>query len=743
METLGTHRATSLWMMLAMALVIACLSACSTAKYIPENEYLLDKVEIKSNDKDFDPSQLEQYVRLRGNSKWFSLFKIPLGIYAMSGRDSTKWVNRTLKRVGEAPVLYDTVQAMVTQRDLLTALQNMGYMNAKVNHSVKVKKKKLKAIYTLEPGRPFVIRNMTYDIQDQNILDILAENDSANLVLHSGSPFTINGLDRERSRISSLLLDRGFYKFHKEFIRFEADTMRGSRLVDVTMHILKYQEHSQMPETEHPRYTIANIDYLCADSTTSHIRQSVLEGSTAIQVGEPYKASAVQRTYNNFSRLSAIRFTNLRFTEREEEGMLDCHVNYGLNKPSTISFQPEGTNTAGDLGAAATLTYQNRNLFHGSELLSVSLRGAFEAITGLEGYQNEDYVEYGAETKILFPRFVAPFLSKDFKREVNASSELSFSYNLQNRPEFHRRVVSAGWRYRWEKPRDKWTFKWDAIDLNYIYMPWISSTFKQQYLDSVSNRNAILRYNYEDLFIIRTGFGLTYNNGLHAIKANVELGGNLLRLAASLMDFNRNRDGQYVLFNIAFAQYVKGDFDYTKVFHLDNQNSFVVHAGLGIAYPYGNSRVLPFEKRYFSGGANSVRGWRVRGLGPGSFKGSHGAIDFINQTGDMKLDLNMEYRAHLFWKLGVALFVDAGNIWTLRAYDEQPGGQFKFSEFWRQLAVGYGMGFRFNFDYFILRFDMGMKAVNPAYKEGDEHYPIAHPKLSRDFTFHFAVGLPF
>ena len=174
------------------------------------------------------------------------------------------------------------------------------------------------------------------------------------------------------------------------------------------------------------------------------------------------------------------------------------------------------------------------------------------------------------------------------------------------------------------------------------------------------------------------------------------------------MNFNKNSNGQYLLFDIAFAQYVKGDFDYTKVVHFDNQNSFVMHAGFGIAYPYGNSRVLPFEKRYFSGGANSVRGWRVRGLGPGKFKGHNGAIDFINQTGDMKIDLNMEYRTHLFWKFNGAFFIDGGNIWTLRAYEEQPGGQFKIDEFYKQIAVAYGFGMRLNFDYFILRFDMGM-----------------------------------
>ena len=395
------------------------------------------------------------------------------------------------------------------------------------------------------------------------------------------------------------------------------------------------------------------------------------------------------------------------------------------------------------MGAAALLTYENRNLFKGSEVLSIQLRAAFEAITGLEGYQNEDYEEYNIETKLMFPRFIAPFLSKSFRRRSNARSELQLSYNLQNRPEFHRRVFTSAWRYHWSEPNHNSTYRFDLLDLNYVYMPWISDKFKNDYLDDDANRNAILRYNYEDLFIMKTGFGVTYNNGVHAFKINVETAGNYLNLFSHVLNSEKNDKKQYTFFNIAYAQYAKADIDYTRLFTFDKRNSLAIHFDFGIAYPYGNSTILPFEKRYFSGGANSVRGWNVRELGPGKFHGTDGRIDFINQTGDMKLDLNLEYRTALFWKFNGAFFIDAGNIWTLRSYAEQPGGQFKFNEFYKQLAASYGLGLRLNLDYFVLRFDMGMKAVNPAYRNKEEHYAIIHPDFSRDFSFHFAVGLPF
>ncbi|SFF94462.1 Outer membrane protein assembly factor BamA [Prevotella sp. KH2C16] len=724
-------------------LLVLLLVACSTSKFIPDKQYFLEKVEIKSDEKGFDAALLEPYIRQKANSKWFSLFKIPLGTYALSGRDTTKWINRTLQKIGEEPVIFDTLQAALTLHDLHTALQNMGYIHSSVNLEKKIKGKKLTAIYTLHPGEPYYIHSIKYDIQDKNIERILQIDNRLGAGLKAGSQFTVDKLDAERSRITGILMDNGYYKFHKDYIHYSADSARNSNDINLTLHLAQYRANDTSLLRDHPQYRIRRIRYRGNDSTGLHLRNSVLEYNTAFREGRAFRSSDLQRTYNNFGRLGAVRYTNINFTEIPDSNLLDCDIQLSMNKPSTISFQPEGTNTAGDLGAAASLTYTNRNIFHGSELLSIELRGAFEAITGLEGYADQDYQEYGIETKLSFPRFVAPFLSKDFRRRSQAVSELSFSWNLQNRPEFHRRVFSAGWRYRWSNPRRHTSYRFDLLDLNYVYMPWISETFKHDYLDSVSNRNAILRYNYEDLFIMKAGFGLTYSDSKNAFRANVETAGNLLGGLAHVVGFKKKENGQYTLFNIAYAQYVKLDLDYTRLLQFDSRNSLAMHAGFGIAYPYGNSDVLPFEKRYFSGGANSVRGWGVRELGPGKFRGTDGRIDFINQTGDMKLDLNLEYRTFLFWKLNGAVFVDAGNIWTLRNYEEQPGGQFKLDEFYKQIAVAYGFGLRLNFGYFILRLDAGMKAINPAYETSREHYVIFHPKFSRDFSFHFAVGLPF
>ena len=702
--------------------ILLLTTACSTGKYVQEGEYILDKVAVVSDQSDYNAAPLSQYVRQKEKPKLFSLFRNPFS---------------------RKPVIYDTLQARLSCQDLMTAMQNEGYMNAGVSLYTETKGKKLKATYLLHPGQPFLIGKVNYDIQDEGILQLLHLDQPANQQIKPGMRFTVETLDNERKRIAGLLSDNGFFRFNKDFIHFAADTIMGRKDIALTLQLRKYKPNNNSPEVDHTRYLIRDVLFQSNDSDRIHLRKQVLLNATAIKEGRPYDASALQRTYNNFARLQAVKYTNIKFAEVPDTNLLDCHIQISTNKPSTISFQPEGTNTAGDLGAAASITYTNRNLFHGSEQLSIEFRGAYEAITGLEGYQDQNYTEFSVETKLVFPRFLAPFLSKSFRRRQTASSEWAVSWNFQNRPEFHRRVFSSAWRYRWSEPKHHLNYRFDLLDLNYVYMPWISSTFKRDYLDNAENRNAILRYNYEDIFIMKAGFTVSYTDGVDAVRANFESAGNLLNGVSKGFGFKTNSQGQHTLFNIAYAQYVKLDFDYTHLFQFDKRNALALHAGLGVAYPYGNSTVLPFEKRYFSGGANSVRGWSVRELGPGKFKGTDGRIDFINQTGDVKLDLNAEYRSSLFWKLQGALFIDAGNIWTLRNYAEQPGGQFKFTEFYKQIAASYGMGLRLNFDYFILRFDMGMKAINPAYESEKEHWSIFHPKLSRDFDFHFAVGLPF
>ena len=544
--------------------ILLLTTACSTGKYVQEGEYILDKVAVVSDQSDYNASPLSQYVRQKEKPKLFSLFRNPFS---------------------RKPVIYDTLQARLSCQDLMTAMQNEGYMNAGVSLYTETKGKKLKATYLLHPGQPFLIGKVNYDIQDEGILQLLHLDQPANQQIKPGMRFTVETLDNERKRISGLLSDNGYFRFNKDFIHFTADTIMGRKDIALTLQLRKYKPNNNSPEVDHTRYLIRDVLFQSNDSDRIHLRKQVLLNATAIKEGRPYDASALQRTYNNFARLQAVKYTNIKFAEVPDTNLLDCHIQISTNKPSTISFQPEGTNTAGDLGAAASITYTNRNLFHGSEQLSIEFRGAYEAITGLEGYQDQNYTEFSVETKLVFPRFLAPFLSKSFRRRQTASSEWAVSWDFQNRPEFHRRVFSSAWRYRWSEPKHHLNYRFDLLDLNYVYMPWISSTFKRDYLDNAENRNAILRYNYEDIFIMKTGFTVSYTDGVDAVRANFESAGNLLNGVSKGFGFKTNSQGQHTLFNIAYAQYVKFDFDYTHLFQFDKRNALALHAGLGVAYP--------------------------------------------------------------------------------------------------------------------------------------------------------------
>ncbi|MBQ8051439.1 MAG: BamA/TamA family outer membrane protein [Bacteroidaceae bacterium] len=736
------------------------LAGCSVSRFIPDGEYLLNDVKIHSTDKTVSTAPLQGYVQQHPNSRWFSAVKVPMAPYLMSGRDTTKRINRFLQRVGQAPVIYDQQKAMRTRENIEAAVRNMGYLQADASLLERKRGFKLNALYDIHPGPRYTVASIDQEVEDPQVRALIDSAASASR-LSLGMPFDLNVLNEERNRINHLLRTHGYYQFNKEFVRFEADTTLGHHEVALSLVVDNYRSNQQAERTPHRQFRVSGVQFSSDTISNNYVRAGVLRVKNAIQPGELFNEQHVQDTYNNLSALGAVMNSSVTMVpDTTDSTQLRALVGVTTNKRHALNAELEGTNTSGDLGAAVVLSYQNRNLFRGSELFNVKLRGAYEAVKGLEGYEddfnhkNQNYIEYSIETSLAFPDFKFPWLSRSFRRQSHATSEISLMYDSQNRPEFHRRVVTAAWRYRWSQKNRQRQHRIDLLDLNYVFMPWISKTFRRDYLDDASSRNAILRYNYEDLFIMKWGYTFSYTSqplsgaigsygtNAYSIRFGAETAGNILYGITSLLGTSKNSLGQYKLFNIAYAQYVKGDFDFAKSFRFSPENSLVVHFGLGVAYPYGNSNILPYEKRYFSGGANSVRGWSVRGLGPGTFRGRDGRIDFINQTGDVKLDMNLEYRAHLFWKIDGAAYIDAGNIWTIRAYDDQPGGQFRFDKFWRQIAVSYGLGLRLNFNYFILRLDSGMKAINPAFT-GDDYYPIIHPDFKRDFALHFAVGLPF
>lgn len=750
------------------------LVGCSVSKFVPEGKYLLDEVHISSDNKEIKSSEMYSYVRQKPNSKWFSLVKLPMYIYCSSGKDSTKWINKILRKMGDAPRIYDARVAEETRMQILGAVQNKGYLGAQVSLEEKIKKNKLDTYYRISSGKPYIISSIDYNVEDYVIRDLLM-NDSIHSRLKVGERFDVNQLEEERNKITQFLLNRGYYRFNKDYITFQADTVNGTYRIDLTMNIGLNNMPNSSETSLHRQYSIRNVNYLMdVDYSPNNganldtmsygginilydkklfLRPGVIDSHNRIVPGKLYSNRDVMSTYSSLSRLGILKYSNIRFVEHLENdsAYLDAFVSLSKNKNKMLSFQVEGTNSAGDLGAAASVTYTHRNLFKGSETFTIKVRGAYEAVTGLEGYANNNYTEYGVESSLDFPEFMFPFLTSDFKKRVNAKSEVSIKYNWQIRPEFERTLASAAWSYRWNSGR-RANHRLDVLDINYIYMPYRSNTFIE-YLNYMDEVNPLLRYSYEDLFIVRLGYTYTYNSAgvttqqtakksSYSIRFNIEESGNLIYGFSKLIHKKPSDGESFRMGNISFAQYVKTDFDFAKNIMIDDRNSLVFHIATGVAIPYGNSKSLPFEKLYFSGGANSVRGWSVRSLGPGRYHGNSGSLDYVNHTGDIKLDLNVEYRTHLFWKLNGAAFIDAGNVWTLKSRYSDDTGQFAFNRFYKEIAVSYGLGVRFDLDFLILRFDGGMKAINPM-ESGADRFPVIRPDFSRDFAFHFAVGYPF
>lgn len=765
--------------------LLLIVQSCSSSRHVPEGSYLLDKVSININDSTgiFDDQEMSTYLRQLPNHKMLWSIKFRLGVYNMSGEDTTKWWNRWARKLGEPPVIYDSLLTDAGKEQLRKAMVNKGYLEAHVDVDTirDNNKNKIQVNYNLIPGDPHIIRSIDYNFSDTIIGNLILQ-DSARFIIKPGEPLDRNILDLQREIITQTLRNKGYYSFAKEYITFNADTTEFSKEVDLTMTLkpVKAQREEEVI-SNYKKYYIRDVIYItnydaakdeniisyqAADTVRyrgltmlfgeeRYLRPSVLYENCFIEAGKEYTQSEVDKTYRALSRLTILKFINIRFIPAgsfQDIGILDAYILLTPGKSQGIELQLEGTNSEGDLGVAASVSYSHRNIGKGSETLTAKLRGAYESLSGnLEGLIHNRYMEYSLDMALNFPKFKAPFLTERFKRRINAVSELNVSMSYQERPEYTRIISTAGWSYKWTYNKNRNRYVLTPIDINYVYLPESTNDF----IDQIAPDNPLLRYSYEDHFIMRTGFTFYHSNkkvetpwlqnaqnNIYTVRANLEFAGNLLFALSNIFEHRSNfREDPYKVFGIRYSQYVKLNSDFSYVHSIDYRNSLAFHVGFGIGYPYGNSYVMPFEKRFYGGGANGVRGWDVRTLGPGSYPGTNSVSDFINQCGDIRFDMSAEYRAKLFWVLELGAFIDAGNIWTIHNYSNQPGGFFRFNSFYKQLAMAYGLGLRFDFSYFLLRFDLGMKAHNPA--KGQDPWPLIHPQWKRDSSFHFSIGYPF
>ena len=746
---------------IGLCLLAVLLSACRTTKFVPDGQYLLNKAKVEIEDtKDVPASDIRSYLRQKQNSEIFGFWKLQLHVYNTAPSDTTtktnKWLANNAHKMGEAPEIYDETLTEVSMRQIRLAMQNRGYFNAEVDTTKQVHGKdgkKLDLTYRVTAHEPYTISEYTTLIEHGEVDSIAKQ--YLLCKVHEGDQYNTSTLDDERQRITSTMRNRGYYYYDKSLLAFAADSSNGNHTVRLQLHETHYRgiiPDSIMDKVyvkQRIRRVLFHVDYdmnrlpddliLHEDSDQEGyvysyvgmplLRNKVLRRKCLIRPGEMFSERRLERTYANMNALGPVKYVDIAF-QAVDSGLMDCHVTISRSKIHSVSAEVEGTFSAGDWGVAAGVGYMNKNLFRGAELFTLNGRGSYE------WRQNGGRaIEARVDAGLQFPN----------------SLKINIGYNYQQRPEeYTRTLASAGLSYEVpHKPRSRWTHRFNLVDINYIYLPWISDQFYNDFI----KKSSVLRASYEDLFILDWSYSGTYSShsDRHPYRSyldfrySVETAGNFLYGLAKLCKLSQNENGSYMLWNIPFAQYAKGDaaITYHQIFTPKHQ--LVYHAALGIVVPYLNADIVPFEKRYFAGGSNSVRGWQARTLGPGTFRGDGNTMVYDLQAGDIRLDLNLEYRWKVWKYLELAAFTDAGNIWTIRDYAQQPGGVFKWDKFYEQIAWSYGVGARIDLSLFIFRIDFGVKLYDPSLISAGTQWRTAANGLNwkDDMTFHFAIGHPF
>lgn len=761
---------------LVFILGLLFFTACSTTKNIPEGDYLLNTVNIKNDTKN-TTSDLMGFVRQKPNGSLPVFGKFRLKLYNMAGEDTTKWRNRTIKKLGAPPVLYNERQTGMTLSQLRKELNNQGYLDAEVDTLVQRRGKKLTITYEVKGGKPYRIRNYAYNIEDTTMARIMSKVPLKPL-LSQGDMFDMSMLEQERAQVNTIMRNVGYFNFSKEFVYFKADTTLNSHQVDLFLNI--YPARDSLP---YNRYKINSVTivsgyggtdmsgrgsdearyYFKNADTTDYKDIRIIRGrskfltnpaiyrNNSLHKGAYFSDRAMTNTYEAYSKIGAIKQVNMKMepVRNDSSRLLDATVILVPANPHSVRAALEGTNSAGDIGVAPSITYRHQNLFNGGEQFSVRLRGAYEFIASGKNADliNQNFYEIGVETSLTYPLFLFPFMKQSWRELPSATTRFSLGFNNQHRPEYTRQFFNGTVNYGWNSNRNRMRHSLDFLDINYVLMPWISDRFQEDFLDNPNN--VLLQASYKDQLIARSGYAVTIVNSrsfspLHptyVVRLNAEIAGVLPRLVTALGGSTISEDGHKQVLGVAYAEYIKGGAEYARTFRFTKQHSLAYRVGLGLASPYGNSSVLPFERRYFSGGANSVRGWNTRRLGPGAYQTTNNESDFVNQAGDIKLDLNIEDRHKISELFELAGFIDAGNIWTLRNYENQKEGQFRFAKFYKEIAVAYGFGLRLDLDFLLLRLDTGIRAYDPGLPPS-QRFVLFQPRFSR-MAVHFGIGYPF
>jgi outer membrane protein assembly factor BamA len=717
--------------LILFGILLLFLLSCNPTKYVKPDELFLQKNKLKIDSRKIDKDDLENIIKQKTNRKILGLFRVHLGAY-----------NLFNKKTGEMPVIYDSLLTEKTVKQLNLYVNNRGYFNNKVTYITKQNKNRINVEYKITAGKPYIIKKVNYKIEDKEIIDraiyILGKT-----MVRPGNNFDIDVLDLERERIKKEMKNEGYYYFNKEFIKYKVDSTIGNNEVDIYLYINNQIINDELNDTvyskEHSKYYINDIKLHIQDTITEDTirykeldiiynnklkyRPRMLNHALSLRKSNLYYLDDQQSTYRHLSELKLFKNVNITF-EDIGNNKLNTNIYLTPTKIKSFSIESIGTNSAGNLGIEGNLIYQNKNLFRGGEHLTVKLNGGLEIQQLINEEQEEinflglpfNTIEFGPEINLEFPRFLLPVNLEKFSKRANPKTNLNLLFNLQKRPEYVRNLTQITFGYFWKETRFKKHFI-NPINISVINLePTIAFQEKLK-----NENNPFILNSFQNHFINSTTYSFIYNNqrinkitNFTFFKFNAEFAGNIQSAYNNLTNkpYDNPDTESYNLFNIRYAQFVKTDFD-LRHYNQSKTTSFVKRINVGIGKPYGNLNVLPFEKSYYGGGANSIRAWQARSLGPGSLSDSL-TENSLNQIGELKIEGNVEYRFDITKLFEGAAFIDAGNIWILSEDEDRPNAEFKSDKFWKDIAIGVGIGLRLDFNFFLIRFDLAAKLKDPA-----------------------------
>lgn len=787
---------------LVLLLGILC-SACSVTRRLSEGEYFLQSLKIEEDrsaprNERFTPAELEQYVRQSPNKRFLGT-NFYVWAYNLANPDKTNWWNNFKRKVGEEPVLLDMALTERSALNLKTYMDSRGFYSSRVGYSVDTTRRAHRAYLTfrVHQGEPYRIKSIAYDFRDRLLRPVILA-DTAQSLLRVGGIFDITELDRERERIASSLNNRGYYNFSVNNIEYRVDTLGGNRQVGIRMivkrNITGYNERGEALSEDNRIYRITEInvvpDYNPTEDRTSRtsamndttyyqginvisngrpkVRASVLRSAIALSPNTTYSAEEVDRTYNDIMSLGYFKSARITFEELPEvqndtlvvnyvntnrlkpegeehnefdairEGYLRCYILGSPTLRQSFNVELEGSTTSSFYGLSATLGYQNRNIFRGVETLDASATFGYEYMKAPHTSRRRAN-ELGFSVGLSFPRFVAPF--RISTRHVSAPrTKVELSYNYQDRPYYRRDLSRATWTYTWRSLNGRYNYQIRPIDLNWINVGYIDEGFFS------SLENEYLRQSYLTQAIVGMSASYTYNNqgkniGGNAtlMHINFESSGNLLNLFERAFSHKRE-DGYYHILGVRYSQYVRGDVNLSRKIVLGENTAIAGRIFAGVGVPYGNSTALPFDRMFYVGGSNSMRGWTPRTLGPGNTPAQD--TPYPVQMGDMRLEANLEFRFPIWGMFHGATFLDLGNVWYLGGRKAQvpEDGVFHIDRFYKQLGFNTGLGLRIDIKFVILRLDWGVQLHSPNLPDGERW--ISKLKW-KNTALNFGVGYPF